>query len=428
MTVYAWSTTAATNATADTTVNWAEGQLPSTVNDSARAMMARWAAWLDQIGGTVTYGGSSNAYTATSPSGHALTAYAAGNLYALKANHTNTGPCTINIDGLGVKSIVTPAGAALDASAIVSGGVYLLVYDGTSFQVVGLLAAPPIHNRFFNGDNQIDLRNAGAAQTITAGAALAYTIDRWYAYCTGANVTGQQIAGSGSDLFRYRFTGAVSVTTIGFSTRIEARDSADMAGGAATIAVELANSLLTTVTWTAWYANTTDTFGTLASPTRTSIATGTFTVTSTLTTYTATISVPSAATTGIEVEFSVAAQTSGTWTIGKRGIVKGSAWTGFAPRPFAQELDLCRRYARSLTHEQRLNSSAASNFWAAGVPLSPPMRATPTATQIAAGTLSNLSAATCVPGSAEIVQLNATTTAAGDAFVTGRTYLLSAEL
>jgi len=141
MTVYAWSTTAATNATADGTINWAEGQLPSTVNDSARAMMARWAAWLDQIGGTVTYGGSSNAYTATSPSGHALTAYAAGNLYALKANHTNTGPATINIDGLGAKSIVTPAGAAMTASAIVSGGVYLLVYDGTSFQIANSLPA-----------------------------------------------------------------------------------------------------------------------------------------------------------------------------------------------------------------------------------------------------------------------------------------------
>lgn len=141
MTVYAWSTTAASNASADSTINWSEGQLPSTVNDSARAMMARWAAWLDQVGATVTYGGSGNAYTATSTVAHALTAYAAGNIFALKANHTNTGGATINIDSLGAKSIVTPAGAAMQASQIVSGGIYLLVYDGTSFQIVNALAA-----------------------------------------------------------------------------------------------------------------------------------------------------------------------------------------------------------------------------------------------------------------------------------------------
>jgi len=38
-----WSATAATNATADSAVNWAEGQAPSSVNDSARAMMAAMA-------------------------------------------------------------------------------------------------------------------------------------------------------------------------------------------------------------------------------------------------------------------------------------------------------------------------------------------------------------------------------------------------
>lgn len=40
-----WSTTAANNATADPAINWQEGQAPSTVNDSARAMMAALATW-----------------------------------------------------------------------------------------------------------------------------------------------------------------------------------------------------------------------------------------------------------------------------------------------------------------------------------------------------------------------------------------------
>lgn len=33
MTLYKWSTTPANNATADSSINWAEGQAPSSVND-----------------------------------------------------------------------------------------------------------------------------------------------------------------------------------------------------------------------------------------------------------------------------------------------------------------------------------------------------------------------------------------------------------
>lgn len=201
-----------------------------------------------------------------------------------------------------------------------------------------------LRNKMINGGMGIDQRNVGESQTITAAAALAYTVDRWYAYCTGANVTGQQVSGSGESQYRYRFTGAASVTKIGFAQRIEAANCYDLNGGTATLSVDLANSLLTTVTWTARYANTADTFGTLASPTRTEIATGTFTVNSTVTRYSTQISIPSAATTGIEIEFSVGAQTSGTWTIGNVQLERGSAATPFEQRPIGLELSMCERY------------------------------------------------------------------------------------
>ena len=45
MAIGQWSTTAGNNATADPSINWQEGQAPSTVNDSARAMMAAVATW-----------------------------------------------------------------------------------------------------------------------------------------------------------------------------------------------------------------------------------------------------------------------------------------------------------------------------------------------------------------------------------------------
>lgn len=204
-----------------------------------------------------------------------------------------------------------------------------------------------LRNRIINGGMAIDQRNNGAAQTFTAGAALAYCVDQWYGYCTGANVTGQQVAGSGNTRFRYQFTGAASVTKIGFAQRIEAANSYDLNGRAITVGVELANSLLTTVTWTAYYATTADTFGTLASPTRTQIGTGTVTVTSTPTRYYIPITLPAAATTGIEIEFSVAAQVSGTWSIGEAQLVAGSAselWR--EQRPIGLELGLCQWFYR----------------------------------------------------------------------------------
>ena len=200
-------------------------------------------------------------------------------------------------------------------------------------------------NRIINGGMALDQRNAGASQTITAAAALAYTVDRWYAYCTGANVTGQQIAGAyTSSQYRYQFTGAASVTAIGFGQRIEAKNSFDLANTTATLSCYISNSLLTTVTWTAYYANTADTFGTLASPTVTQIATGTFTVTSTRTQYSTNISIPSAATTGIQILFTVGAQTSGTWIIDTVQLEKGSTTTSFDYRPYGTELQLCQRY------------------------------------------------------------------------------------
>ena len=205
-------------------------------------------------------------------------------------------------------------------------------------------AAVGFRNRVINGDLRVDQRNAGASQTFTAAAVLAYSVDRFYGYCTGANVTGQRVAGTAPNEFAYRFTGAASVTGIGFGTRLEATNTRDLAGSTATLSVELANSVLTTVTWTMFYANSADAFGTLASPTRTQIATGTFTVNSTLTRYSTQVSIPSAATTGLEIVFTVGAQTSGTWTIDNVQLEAGASATDFERRPYGTELALCQRY------------------------------------------------------------------------------------
>lgn len=251
----------------------------------------------------------------------------------------------------GIKMVVTNTASSSSSKLLdlsVSGattGAFSVDNSGNA-NVSGTLAMASsfLRNRLINGETAIDQRNVGAAQTITAGAALAYTVDRWYAYCTGANVVGQRVTGAVTNTYRYQFTGAASVTAIGFAQRIEALNSADLAGNTVTLSVDLANSLLTTVTWTAYYADTTNAFGSLAVPTRTQIATGTFTVNSTVTRYSANISLPAAATTGVEIVFSVGAQTSGTWTIGNVQLESGSIATPFERRNIAQETAFCQRY------------------------------------------------------------------------------------
>jgi len=85
--------------------------------------------------GTFLTVSGTNTITATvSPS---LTAYSAGQMFGFVAANTNTGATTINISGLGAKSIVTPLGA-LNANDIQSGYFYIIYYDGTNFQLLGI--------------------------------------------------------------------------------------------------------------------------------------------------------------------------------------------------------------------------------------------------------------------------------------------------
>jgi len=233
-------------------------------------------------------------------------------------------------------------------------------------------------NRIINGQMQIAQRATSA--TITAGSTIAAgysTVDRFYVYCTGANVTAAQVAGSGATRNRLQITGAASVTAVGIGQRIEELNSYDMAGSTATLSVDISNSLLTTVTWTAYYANTTDTFGTLASPTRTQIATGTFTVSSTLTRYNTQISIPAAATTGIEIVFTVGAQTSGTWVVGNIMLEESSIATSFDYRSYGTELQLCQRYYSYLNRGLVGGADSATTIALGGICVVP-MRASPT--------------------------------------------------
>lgn len=226
-------------------------------------------------------------------------------------------------------------------------------------------------NRIVNGGMAIDQRHTGGTETFVAGQELKYGVDCWYAFCSGGNVVGQRVAGDDSLSYRYRLTGAAGVTGVSLGQRIEWVYSADLAGGPATLSVDLANSLLTTVNWAVyyptgatpaptypWFGNPYGvgslgaqsgysigrTFGNRAAPTRTQIASGSFTVNGTVSRYQATFSVPSAATSGLEVVFSVGAQVSGTWTIGDVQLEAGRRALAFEKLSLPQQGRRCQRY------------------------------------------------------------------------------------
>jgi hypothetical protein len=129
MSFWKWSKTAASNATADGTVNWAEGMAPSAVNDSARAMMAALAKWRDDNAGTLTTGGTSTAFAVSTSQVFDALATMHGQSLRAKFHAANGAAPTLNVDGLGARPLVTAAGVTLGTGTIQANAVHDLVYD-----------------------------------------------------------------------------------------------------------------------------------------------------------------------------------------------------------------------------------------------------------------------------------------------------------
>ena len=128
--------TDASNSGTAANAGFAENMAYSDVNNAARALEGMIARWYADTNSTLNTAGSSNAYTLTP--NRTVAAYARGDTYTVEASFTNTGAATINVSSLGAKSIVKPSGSAVASGDIQSGGIYTLVYDGTSFQMAGV--------------------------------------------------------------------------------------------------------------------------------------------------------------------------------------------------------------------------------------------------------------------------------------------------
>lgn len=91
-----------------------------------------------------TYGASStgtDTYAITLP--NAPSSYATGQIFAFKADVANTGACTLNVNGLGAKSLKIYGLDPRD-NYIKVGSLVLCQYDGTNLQILSVSAQPQV--------------------------------------------------------------------------------------------------------------------------------------------------------------------------------------------------------------------------------------------------------------------------------------------
>jgi hypothetical protein len=92
------------------------------------------------------------------PAGAPAISLAAGLAILIKINNTNTGPTTLNINGLGARPVFAQGGGALLPSDVVAGDTCLFIYDGTQFWISPNITITA--NCTINVANNTDLDNA----------------------------------------------------------------------------------------------------------------------------------------------------------------------------------------------------------------------------------------------------------------------------
>jgi len=243
-------------------------------------------------------------------------------------------------------------------------------------------------NRIING-----AFNVRQYTGISAGAgtnyANAYVTDRWIAQGSGTTcaftsaVAATTLPTSGVPQYALTVTANnASNTELAIGQRIEAINVADLHNQTVAVQAYIATSNSATVTWTAYYANSANTWQAPSLTTSfttgaTSIATGTFTTTSALALKTFTFALgTNASANGLMIVFSCTSTATSSITITGVQIEKGAANTSFDYRPYSTELTLASRY-----YGQYGTVVGTSTFTNPIVPRTA-MRATPTVSAV----------------------------------------------
>lgn len=104
--------------------------------DGDRAVVPSQAASAVQSGAWLYAQATGSANVLLGSLSPAIATLRAGMTVHLRTAYDNTGPATLNLDGLGAKPIWS-AGAALRGGELWAGGVYGLIYDGTRWHMLG---------------------------------------------------------------------------------------------------------------------------------------------------------------------------------------------------------------------------------------------------------------------------------------------------
>ena len=326
---------------------------------------------------------------------------------------------TASLAAPGPIGATTPA-AINGTTGTFSGNVQMASANGG--QLAGL------RNKIINGSMQVSQRNAGSSFNITTTSA--YTLDRWQGQTTGSTVTGQQAgyvsaSGLSSVSYSYSVTGAASNTGVFLIQRIEAKNCRDLAGQSVTLSLRayVSGAAPTSFNWALRYATVTDTFTSV-----TAISNGTFTLNTTDNSYSATISVPAAATTGLELLLSTGAFTSGSLFFTNVQLEPGPVATPFEQRPYGMELALCQRYFEYLPLCGFIGAGyVAGAFVGNYIQFAVAKRATPTLTVGTATENVNLTTSDATTINTNGFRYYGTTAAVGNAYLT-RPVSASAEL
>ena len=152
------------------------------------------------IDGGVSYGVASgtNTYTVTISG---VASYTEGDVYAVKFTNANDDDSTININGLGAKTLVKQLNIQVTGGDIESGQQFILIYDGTNFQMIGV--APNQLFAYVTNDESV---------AITKGQPV-------YAFGAAGNRMSVKLASNTSDATSAQTVGVVFSSSIGANQR-----------------------------------------------------------------------------------------------------------------------------------------------------------------------------------------------------------------
>lgn len=194
-----------------------------------------------QDGAPVYLTGVAGTDTITASLTPAITAYAAGQTFRFVSAGANTGAVTLNVNGLGAKSITKTGAVALVAGDILSGSALSVMYDGTQFQLQTLASVTNATNAtYLRGPARSDVASAATvdltstsddirltgtatitAVTVAAGRVVRVTAGGAFTLTNNANIitqTGANIIAFSGDTFMLRATAANTVEVLNYTT------------------------------------------------------------------------------------------------------------------------------------------------------------------------------------------------------------------